>query len=99
MLVALVAIGLAAEPPHPALAAVEAGDRAFYGGDRADGVRRWREAVDRADDTPEGNAAEAMARLRLIDAGSTWAAIVHGGPIARALEACQGQEIPLGGYV
>ena len=77
-----------AAAPTEALRAVDDGDQAFFSGHRAEGARSWRRARALADDTPEGHAAEAMARLRLMHEGPTIAALFAGPRIDRALAAC-----------
>lgn len=88
LLPVLFAVAVAAETPTPALVALEAGDAAYFAGDRRDGVRGWREALARADDSPAGRAAEVMARLRLLRAGTTLSPLWQGPRIERALAAC-----------
>lgn len=87
-----------AAAPTPALQAVDDGDRAWWGGDRALGVRRWREAAELADGSPEGHAAALMAHLRLMNAGTTLSPLVHGRAITRAVDGCYEGDVTRGAW-
>jgi hypothetical protein len=71
-----------------AIAAIDDGDRAWFAGDRRTGVREWRSALDLADDSPAGHAAEVMARIRLLRAGSTLSPLWQGPKLEKAATAC-----------
>ena len=76
----------------PALDAVSRGDLAWWHGDRGEAVEAWRLALDQADEAPAGRAAEAMARVRLLQVGGNFAPFVHERPLDRALAACPERE-------
>lgn len=71
-----------------ALADVDAGDLAWWRGDRGAAVAAWHRALDEADQTPEGHAAEAMARIRLLRREGNLAPFWHERALDRALAAC-----------
>ena len=66
--------------PH---AALEAGDAAWFAGDRAEAAAEWREAA-RADDP----AVAAMAEVRLLRVSGNLGWMLHGPRADRALQAC-----------
>lgn len=76
----------------PALAAISAGDLAWWSGDRPAAVRAWHEALDLADAGPTGRAAEAMARVRLLRREGNLAPFWHETKLHRALDACPDTE-------
>lgn len=82
----MIAAALAAPPPD-AVAALDAGDEAWFTGHRAAGIRAWRQALALTDQSADGQALEAMVRLRLLHAGSNWSALVHGPRIDRGMQA------------
>ena len=71
----------------PALDALDDGDALWFSGRRARGAQAWRLARREADAADE-HALAAMARIRLLRAGSTWSVLWHGPRIDAALAAC-----------
>lgn len=73
-----------------ALATLDAGDLAWWRGDRPAAAAAYRQALGevRDDPSPLGRAVEAMARVRLLQFDGNLAPFVHEGPLDRALDAC-----------
>jgi hypothetical protein len=76
----------------PALAAVSAGDEAWWRGDRGTARRAWRRALEEAGADDRGRAAEAMARLRLMRVEGNLAPFAHERRMEGALAACRESE-------
>ncbi|MFZ5478300.1 MAG: hypothetical protein ACOZNI_16150 [Myxococcota bacterium] len=72
----------------PALADVSEGDLRWWRGDRGGAVAEYRAALAAADGSPEGLAAETMARIRLLQLSGNLAPFVHEPKLDRALAAC-----------
>ncbi len=85
-------------PSDGPLAAISRGDFAWWTGDRRTAWREWRAALDlaRASDGSASYgaayAAEAMARVRLLQLGGSVAPFVHEAALNRALRACPDAE-------
>ena len=71
-----------------AIAEIEVGDEAWWTGDRKTARDAWRRALDAADTSPVGRAAEAMARIRLLTVSGNLGPFVHEARLNRALAAC-----------
>ncbi|MES2643754.1 MAG: hypothetical protein V4850_29980 [Myxococcota bacterium] len=81
--------------PDAALAALSRGDEAWWRGDRGVAWDAWRVALDAAPGAPDpaiAAAAEAMARIRLLQLGGSVAPFVHEAKLNRALAACPSSE-------
>lgn len=75
------------------LAHIEAGDSAWWEGERKSAVAAWRRALN-ADPSPEGRAAEAMARIRLLLVSGNLGPFWHERAMNQALAACPVQADP-----
>jgi hypothetical protein len=67
---------------------VSDGDLLWWRGERPLAREEYRAVVEAADDSPEGRAAEAMARVRLLVLGGNLAPFVHEPKLDRALARC-----------
>lgn len=76
--------------PTDALRALADGDLAWWRADRGAAAHAWRAALrlSRGDPTPIGRAAEAMARVRLLQVSGNLGPFVHEAPLRRALDRC-----------
>lgn len=80
--------------PTAALRALADGDLAWWREERGVATRAWRAALasSRGDATPTGRAAEAMARVRLLQVSGNLGPFVHEAPLRRALDDCPPSE-------
>lgn len=74
------------------IAPIDAGDLAWWRGDRAAAVSAYREALAGADATPVGRAVEAMARVRLLQFSGSVGPFIHEAALDRALADCPAAE-------
>jgi hypothetical protein len=80
-------------PPAP-IARIGEGDLAWWRGDRGAAVAAWKDALAtvRGDPAATSRAAEAMARVRLLQFSGSIGPFVHEGPLDRALADCPASE-------